>query len=295
MEEANNRIDGIDHAMIGVRDLDEATRKYQRLGFAVVVPGGRHLTRGTQNNIIRCGWGFIELITICDAAERGRLNLPVDGLTDLLKVRSGGYVDVILQTHVIDQLAESWSSAGVPLNEFSIERARPDGLVTKNRIIAPTPASIRHLYPSLIQWSQADPERLSPQLQASHPNGSEEIVAVSVIVNDLRAARTAYLEVLGVPGGDPEVLTDMGAHRIRCRAGSLTVDLLAANGPGIVATALENLGEGLFEVRIRSRNLDHTSAYLQHHGIPSQPAPGVSRGLLLPIDATAGARIVLVE
>lgn len=43
-----NLVDGFDHAMIAVRDLSEATRKYSGLGFEVVVPGGRHPGRGTE-------------------------------------------------------------------------------------------------------------------------------------------------------------------------------------------------------------------------------------------------------
>ena len=46
-----------DHAVIAVRDLDEAMRRYQALGFDVR-PGGRHVGLGTHNTLIRFGLGL---------------------------------------------------------------------------------------------------------------------------------------------------------------------------------------------------------------------------------------------
>ena len=42
-------IDGIDHAVVTVRDLDAASRAYERLGFALT-PRGRHPRLGTHNH-----------------------------------------------------------------------------------------------------------------------------------------------------------------------------------------------------------------------------------------------------
>lgn len=287
-------IDGFDHAMIAVRDLDEATRKYSGLGFAVVT-GGRHLGRGTENRLMRFGWGWLELITVCDPAERARLELPVDGLSSVLRNRNGGFIDVILETHATDRVMECFSKAGVATHEFSTNRLRPDGLSTKNRGFALAAGSTRHLYPSFIQWQQADPERLSPELQGVHANGAREIVAVSIIVNDLQAARAAYAQVLGLPADAEQSVPEIGARRIRCKAGSLSVDLLAATGPGLVQSALAAIGEGLFEVHIRVKDLAQSRTKLAELGVEPQPAPGVPRSLLLPEERTIGARIVLVE
>ncbi len=288
-------ITGFDHAMIAVRDLDEASRKYRALGFEVV-PGGRHPGRGTHNTLMRFGWGFIELIAIHDPEERARLGAQGEGLTNFLKAREGGWVDVILETHAMDQLAERLASAGAEVGTpFPLGRVRPDGLVTKNRILPTGPISTRHLYPGIIEWEQPDPERLTPERQAAHANGATEVVAVAIIVDDLNEARRAYAEVLGLSADAEEFVAELGACRIRCRAGSLAIDLLAAAGPGLVESALAAIGEGLFELRLRVKDLAHSRAKLTETRAALQSAPGVPGGWLLPEECTVGARIVLVE
>jgi catechol 2,3-dioxygenase-like lactoylglutathione lyase family enzyme len=57
-----------DHAVIAVRNLDEAIRLYSRLGFEVDA-GGRHTGLGTYNALIRFGLDYIELISIYDQDE----------------------------------------------------------------------------------------------------------------------------------------------------------------------------------------------------------------------------------
>ncbi|MGH9752964.1 MAG: VOC family protein [Blastocatellia bacterium] len=288
-------IAGFDHAMIAVRDLDEASRKYRGLGFEVV-PGGRHPGRGTHNTLMRFGWGFVELIAIHDPEERERLGAEGEGLTNFLKLREGGWVDVILETHATDQLAERLKAAGVEVGTpFPLGRVRPDGLVTKNRILPTGPISTRHLYPGIIEWEQPDPERLAPERQIAHANGATEVVAVAIIVDDLNAARRAYAEVLGLPVDDEQFVAELGARRVRCMAGSLTIDLLAATGPGVVESALTAIGEGLFEVRLRVKDLAHARAMLAEREAVLQPAPGAPGGWLLPEESTVGARFVLVE
>lgn len=288
-------IAGFDHAMIAVRDLDEASRKYRNFGFDVV-PGGRHPGRGTHNTLMRFGWGFIELIAIHDPDERAQLGPEGEGLTNFLKAREGGWVDVILETHATDQLAERLKAAGVEVGTpFPLGRVRPDGLVTKNRILPTGPISTRHLYPGIIEWEQPDPERLTPERQGAHANGATEIVAVAIIVDDLNAARRAYAEILGLTADAEGFVAELGARRIRCKAGSLTIDLLAAAGPGVVESALAEIGEGLFELRLRVKDLAQSRGWLADAGAAAQPAPGVPGSILLPEESAVGARIVLVE
>jgi catechol 2,3-dioxygenase-like lactoylglutathione lyase family enzyme len=286
-------VDGIDHVMIAVRDLAEATRRYSELGFAVVTPGGRHVGRGTENTIIRLGWGFIELIAIHNRAERAQLGLRDDGITDVLRDREGGYVDAILETHMLDQLADRLSRAGQTIHEITIERARPDGMITKNRIIAPSLGSARNRFVSLIQWQRTDPERLSPETQAPHANGAQQIAALSFIVNNMNDAR-AYAQELALSREPEEFVPDLAAHRMRCRAGTLLVDFLAAKDDGLVNCALATLGEGLFEVRVRVKDLAQAELELNKRGIQLSPSPGVPGGRLLPVKNTVGARIILI-
>ncbi len=287
-------IKGFDHAMIAVRDLDKASRKYRRLGFEVVA-GGRHPGRGTHNTLMRFGWGFIELIAIHDPGERARLGREGEGLTNFLKAGEG-FVDVILETEEMDELANRLSNAGLKVGKpFPLGRVRPDGFVTKNRILPTGPISTRHFFPGIIEWEKPDPERLTPAAQTPHNNGASQVVGVAIIVSELAAARKAYVEVLGLPARAEEFVAELNARRVHCLAGSLGIDLLGGAGPGVVQSALESIGEGLFEVHIRVKDIEQSRACLEQTGIELEPAPGVRKGLLLPENSTAGARFVLIN
>lgn len=58
---------GIDHLVLCVRDLDEARRFYERLGFTVT-PRALH-PFGTGNHLIQCEGNFIELLTVVEPAK----------------------------------------------------------------------------------------------------------------------------------------------------------------------------------------------------------------------------------
>ena len=63
-----NHIAGIDHAIVGVRDLEQARATFQRLGFCTT-PLGRHLGRGTGEHCLVFADDHVELCGIVDPAE----------------------------------------------------------------------------------------------------------------------------------------------------------------------------------------------------------------------------------
>ncbi len=76
-------IDGIDHAVVAVADLEAARERYQRLGFAIT-PRRRMVEWGTANYSVMFPHGFIELLGIIDPT---RFLTP--GLEDHLAVGEG--------------------------------------------------------------------------------------------------------------------------------------------------------------------------------------------------------------
>src|SRR5262245_60101974 len=56
---------GIDHTLIGVRDLEAARTAWARLGLQIT-PRGRHIGWGTANYCIMLERGYIELLGIVD-------------------------------------------------------------------------------------------------------------------------------------------------------------------------------------------------------------------------------------
>jgi catechol 2,3-dioxygenase-like lactoylglutathione lyase family enzyme len=61
-------LSGIDHSLVGVRDLEAARALWARLGFTVT-PRGRHIGWGTANYCIMLERGYIELLGILDPAQ----------------------------------------------------------------------------------------------------------------------------------------------------------------------------------------------------------------------------------
>src|SRR5258708_35549280 len=60
-----NGIAGIDHVIIGVRDLELARLGWSRLGFTLS-PRGRHIGQGTANYCIMFPSDYLELLGIID-------------------------------------------------------------------------------------------------------------------------------------------------------------------------------------------------------------------------------------
>ena len=75
-------ITGIDHALVGVRDLESARARYARLGFTTC-PRGRHIGWGTANYCIMFARDYVELIGIVEPSE------PSNNLDRFLESREG--------------------------------------------------------------------------------------------------------------------------------------------------------------------------------------------------------------
>jgi len=60
-----NGIAGIDHVIVGVRDLERARVGWTRLGFTLS-PRGRHIGQGTANYCIMFASDYVELLGIVD-------------------------------------------------------------------------------------------------------------------------------------------------------------------------------------------------------------------------------------
>src|SRR5689334_23376611 len=64
----DNVIAGIDHVIVGVRDLAQARLAWSRLGFTLS-PRGRHIGQGTANYCIMFPSDYIELLGIVDPRD----------------------------------------------------------------------------------------------------------------------------------------------------------------------------------------------------------------------------------
>src|SRR3954469_10276300 len=67
-DHAAEAIAGIDHTLVGVRDLDAARKAWETLGFTLT-PRGRHIGWGTGNYCVMLESGYIELLGAVDPTQ----------------------------------------------------------------------------------------------------------------------------------------------------------------------------------------------------------------------------------
>ena len=271
---------GIDHPVIGVRDMKEARATYERLGFTVP-PRGSHIEWGTGNWCIMFPHNYLELRGIIDPSRY------THNLDEFLAQREGlmgiafGTNDAHSAYLALEDLDLHLVEPGLLTRNFEL----PDGNVKPRfRIVfipedelpgLMAPLLIEHLSPELIRL----PEFLK------HPNTTRGILSVTTVVGELDRSRSAYArffgedalreedEILRVDAGRASfinVVTPTGLARLH---GGLKLD---------PAPELPYLAAAVLEVD----DLSRTRALLNENEVEIGPSePGVVR---VPQDQTCG-------
>jgi hypothetical protein len=177
---------GIDHLVIAVNDLDQATKDYRQLGFNVV-PGGRHPV-GSHNALVAFEDGsYLELISFYREALEHRWWEPLQ--------KGERLVDYCMQTDDLAGDTRKLRECGVAINDpVPWSRIRPDGYQLEWFLSLVT-GSHRGVAPFLIQDATPREERI-PHLW-EHPNGAKGIGTLSVAVGELSKVDHWYQNVTG--------------------------------------------------------------------------------------------------
>lgn len=200
-------IAGIDHALVGVSDLEAARDSYTRLGFTVT-PRGRHIGWGTGNYTVMFENDYVELIGIVDPTQY------IHNLDEFLKT-GDGLLNVVLATKDADATSR-WLREHSPNAEDAQSLQRLLELDDGEELL-----DFRYVYipPELTPGLQTfasqhlTPEKVRRPAWLSHPNGARSITEVTVVMENLAGVGEAYAELFGADAvsGDE-------------RKGSITVD-----------------------------------------------------------------------
>lgn len=211
-------LQGIDHIVIAVPDLETAKKSYAALGFSVV-PGGRHPV-GTHNALIAFADGsYIELIAFYEANPSHKWWTPLQ--------KGGGLVDFCMQTDDLQADTRAFRTAGVAIDDPSpLSRVRPDGYQLTWVLSIPREGH-RGVAPFLIQDETPREERIPRQ--TAHENGVIGIGTVTVAVTDVAPARTWYAEVLRQAGREAR-RPDLDAAGVSFTAGPHTLEFVTPRG-----------------------------------------------------------------
>ena len=177
---------GIDHLVIAVNDLEQATKDYRKLGFTVV-PGGQHPV-GTHNALVAFEDGsYLELIAFYREALDHRWWEPLQ--------RGERLVDYCLQTDDLAGDTRKLRECGIAINDpVPWSRTRPDGYKLQWMLSLVT-GSQRGVAPFLIQDVSAREERIPHQWD--HANGAAGIGTLSIVVGELSKVDHWFQTILG--------------------------------------------------------------------------------------------------
>jgi catechol 2,3-dioxygenase-like lactoylglutathione lyase family enzyme len=212
-------LQGIDHIVIVVNDLEQAAKDYEQLGFTVV-RGGKHPV-GSHNVLIPLADGsYVEIIAFYREALDHRWWDPLK--------KGERLVDFCMQTDDLRGDTLKLRTAGVAINDpVPWSRTRPDGYELK-WLLSLAQGSHRGVAPFLIQDVTPREERI-PQTFV-HKNGASGIETVTVAVGELTDVERWYG---GVLGNRPTSITDdkLQATGIRYQIGPHNLDFLVPLGP----------------------------------------------------------------
>jgi len=207
-----NALAGIDHVIVGVRDLERARAGWSRLGFTLS-SRGRHIGQGTGNYCIMFASDYIELLGIVDPSDF------VQNLDAFLAQREG-------------LMATAFASAAAPevvreaLLHLQLHPSEPRPL---GRLIELQEGAVMPRF-SLISLPPAETPgldcficaHLTPELMRrpgwlAHPNGATGLKGIDVLVEHTTPLLPAYDRLFGiqqVTTTDTVASIRVGRHRL---------------------------------------------------------------------------------
>ena len=223
-----NGITGIDHTLVGVRDLEAARDLWQRLGFTVT-PRGRHIGWGTGNYCIMLERGYIELLGIVDASQF------TNNLDAFLKIREG----LMGLAFATDDAAAC--AAALRMNGIAAEGPKqlkrllelPEGTVVPEfALVHPAPDAVPGL--KAFVCSHLTPELIRRPDWLVHPNGAASLLGMTIAVDQPRSLVPAWRKLFG----DKSIRADGAAMLVETGMGRLlfaTPETLAARYRAVAA------------------------------------------------------------
>lgn len=171
-------VTGLDHVIIGVRDLAAARAQWARLGFNST-PRGRHVGWGTANHCLMLEEGYVELLGIVDPGQFD------NGLSGFLAGREG-LLGLALGTVDAEATAAAWARSGLApappralgrlleLPEGPVELRFRNVMLERQATGGVGAFASQHLTPELLRrpaWT-------------THPNGALALVSCTIVARE---------------------------------------------------------------------------------------------------------------
>lgn len=179
-------LQGIDHAVIVVRDLDKAQRAYARMGFTLT-PRGFH-TLGSQNHCLMFGADYLELLAV-------PLPHPANGHYLEFLRRGEGLAGIAFATDDAEGLRAEVTADGIAAGG-TVDFSRPVEKLgeARFRIVQLPPAATPGLHAFACQHFTRELV-WRPEYQR-HANGAIGLAAVAIVAEDLHGTAATYAKLL---------------------------------------------------------------------------------------------------
>jgi hypothetical protein len=243
-----NGIAGIDHVIVGARNLERARLGWMRLGFTLT-PRGRHIGQGTANYCIMFRRDYIELLGFVDRDEYGHR------LEDFLAQREGPMSVAFAPIRNADATREALLGLGLhPGEPRALGRALelPEGAVVPRFSLLSLPPDETPALDCFV-CGHLTPDLVRRPSWLSHSNGASGIKSVSLLVADPAALTSAYARLAGreqVNRGAGELAVKIGRHRLTFTS----APRFRAKHPGVmVPDDFPTPGIVALELAVRSR------------------------------------------
>ena len=279
------QIAGIDHAIIGVRNLEQARASYERLGFQAT-PRGRHVGWGTANHCLMFADDYLELLSVVDPAQF------TNDLDRFLAEREG-LLALALQSSDPEETRAAWQAAGLaPAEIVELGRQIEPDLELRFANVMLAPAATGGL--RLFACTALTPEAMREAEWLAHPNGAQAIASLTVTVDEPDAF---YQPMAQVFGSICLTQTDdtLAVHTGKGVLLFVTPDDLDMLHPELEAIATDAAGDGAPTLAVLSlavRDLATTAAWLDHQGIAYRRDSGGTIGV--PPEHTHGVMLEFV-
>jgi catechol 2,3-dioxygenase-like lactoylglutathione lyase family enzyme len=223
---------GLDHLVIGVRDLDAAGELYARMGFRV---GARNRHPwGTENRIVQFPGAFLELITIGDPGAippHGPCHFSFGAFVRDALARGEGMSMLVLESRDARADAEAFREDGIGDYEpffFERQAQRPDGSQVRVAFSLAFARNERAPDCGFFVCEQHEPQNFWNPAFQQHSNGASGLAAAIMVaenptdhhifVSAFTGERSLKSNSLGVsaalPRGRLDVLTPHAAQQL---------------------------------------------------------------------------------
>ena len=279
-------IAGIDHVIVGVRDLERARAGWSRLGFTLS-PRGRHIGQGTGNYCIMFASDYIELLGIVDPGDF------VQNLDAFLVRREG-----LIATAFAPAAAPEETRAALQRLQLHPSEPRPLGrqielpegaLMPRFSLIALPPGETPGL--DCFICAHLTPELMRRPDWLDHPNGANGLKGIHVLVEHTTPLLPAYDRLFGiqqVTTTDTVASIRVGRHRLVLS----TPDDFVTMHPGIDLDPGFGL-PGIVSLELGIERRERTAAHFAKQQLLFEEMPDGS--LVVPANEANGAILFFSE